>query len=112
MSYESEMEKTLQKLNDVIQLRQQLLQERATLKYQLDKLLQRSVDNANDDVEDVGGDGDEGGDGGRFANDDDDDVDRGDSSMLHAKQNWCVTSTNLTFNQLWSSVEEGFRELN
>ncbi|CAH8493651.1 unnamed protein product [Schistosoma turkestanicum] len=79
MSYEYQMEKTLQKLHDVIQLRQQLLHERAVLKSQLDKLLQRSVNDVDattiiDDHEHDGGVGD--GDGDRDVDDDDvDDVD-------------------------------------
>ncbi|CAH8575976.1 unnamed protein product [Schistosoma rodhaini] len=68
MSYECQMEKTLQKLHDVNQLRQKLLLERATLKSQLDKLLQRSVNDVDliggdedDDYDNDGGDGDSGG---------------------------------------------------
>ncbi|CAH8527683.1 unnamed protein product [Schistosoma guineensis] len=55
ISYECQMEKTLQKLHDVVQLRQKLLLERATLKSQLDKLLQRSVN----DVDLIVGDDDD-----------------------------------------------------
>ncbi|KAH9586920.1 RIMS binding protein, variant 2 [Schistosoma haematobium] len=63
ISYECQMEKTLQKLHDVVQLRQKLLLERATLKSQLDKLLQRSVNDVDlivgddDDYDDVDVDG-------------------------------------------------------
>ncbi|KAK4471104.1 hypothetical protein MN116_005503 [Schistosoma mekongi] len=90
MSYECQMEKTLQKLHDVIQLRQQLLHERATLKLQLDKLLQRSVNNVEVIVDDV----------------DDDGQIQSDNSQLHINQENDDSKSKDTVEQIQLKIKE------
>ncbi|KAH8875156.1 Peripheral-type benzodiazepine receptor-associated protein 1 [Schistosoma japonicum] len=88
------------KLHDVIQLRQQLLHERATLKLQLDKLLQRSVNNVEVIVDDVDDDDDH----------DDEDEDDGqiqsNNSQVHINQENDDSKSKDTVEQIQLKIKE------